>query len=168
MDSDTRARLAALGYVNASSSVRRLMLPSASRRPERPYRDVSPIHRAVATAGGAPMNRAHLVLIAVLIVVACEEDKSPQVPTTPTPNTTILFPGPSLSRLEHSRTGAHSRPTSNGCGEGRRSLLGRIRTRCDGRCKMDIHAAGDRDGRWRRDHGAGARTDADSGNVHVP
>ena len=45
------------------------------------------------------MNSAHLVLIAVLIVVACEEDKKPPVPTTPTPNTTILFPGPSLSRL---------------------------------------------------------------------
>ena len=45
------------------------------------------------------MNSAHLVLIAVLIVVACEEDRKPPVPTTPTPNTTILFPGPSLSRL---------------------------------------------------------------------
>ena len=114
------------------------------------------------------MNSAHLVLIAVLIVVACEEDRKPPVPTTPTPNTTILFPGPSLSRLNIQGPAPTVGPRQTAAGEGRRSLLGRIRTRCDGRCKMDIHAAGDRDGGWRRDHGTGARTDADSGNVHVP
>ena len=44
------------------------------------------------------MNRACIVAMAVLVVVACQEDKKP-VPTTPTPNETILFPGPRLSKL---------------------------------------------------------------------
>ena len=81
MDSDTRARLAALGYVSASRHSCPIDAGARLRRPERSHRTLSAIHRAVAGPERTPMKRA-ASLSSLFLAVACGGDKS--VPTTPT------------------------------------------------------------------------------------